>query len=182
MQPRDSGRVQDRLIDRLEKLEKRQAFQRDRFFRFKLSEIHNKLSQTLLMEMVIETDNPGSVSNAILEGLKKALKSSEFDLKYFISPIRNIVPHANPISLYMTHYILEVLINHPDVIEVYGTDEEIYKVVNRVISQAHMEFERTEREVLDQLANNTALVPGSGEYEIALDQLLRKRVGEPQKI
>jgi hypothetical protein len=74
MQPRNSGRVQDRLIDRIERLEKRQAFQRDRFFRFKLSEIHNKLSQTLLMEMVIETDNPGSVSNAILEGLKRHLR------------------------------------------------------------------------------------------------------------
>ena len=77
----DSGRVQDKLINRLERQEKQQAFQQDRFFRFKLPEIHNKLSQALLMNKIIETDNPGAVSNALLKGLKKALKTPEFDFK-----------------------------------------------------------------------------------------------------
>lgn len=181
MYPRDSGRVQERLINQLERQEKRKSFHESRFFRFKLSEIHNKLCQTLLMDKIIETDQVSSFSDAILRGLKKALNSSEFDFKYFISPIRDLVPRPNPYSLYMTQYLMEVLINDPSVVEIYGTDEQIYHAINRVISQTSIQFERTEEELKAQLANNKSLVPGSAEYELALDQLLRKRVGEPQK-
>ena len=176
------GRVQDKIINRLERQERQQAFQRDRFLKFKLPEIHNMLSQTLLMKKIIETDNPAVVSDAILTGLKKAIKSSEFDLKYFIAPIRGLVPRPNPTSLYMTQYIMEVIINDPHVIEIYGTDKEIYQVVNDVFIQIRDKFERTEKEIVAQLANNKSLVPGSREYEIALDQLIRKNFGEPKKL
>jgi hypothetical protein len=176
-----SGGVQDRILNKLERQERQQVFQRDRFFKIKLPEIHNKLSQKLLMEKIIETDNPAPISDAILEGLKKAQKSSEFDFKYFIAPIRNLVPRPNPYSLYMTQYIMEVLIDHPDVIEVYGTDVEIYQVVNAIISQINIQFERAEEEIMAQMSRNKTLVPGSREYEIVLDQLIRKKLGEPQK-
>ena len=177
----DGGRVQERIINRLERQERQQAFQRDRFFKYKLPEIHNKLSQTLLMKKVIETDNPSVISDLIMKGLKMALKSTEFDFKYFIAPIRSLVPRPNPHSLYMTQYIMEVLINDPAVIEVYGTDLEIYQVVNEVFSQVNIKFERAEEKVIAQLSHSKSLVPGSREYEIALDQLMRKKVGEPEK-
>jgi hypothetical protein len=177
----DSGKVQDGLINRLARQERHQAFQRDRFFRYKLPEIHNKLFQTLLMKKIIETDNSSSVSDLLLKTLKKALRSSEFDFKYFIAPIRNLVPHPNPYALYITQYIIEVLINEPDVIEIYGSDLDIYRIVDEAISQIKIRFQKSEEEVLSQLANNKSLVPGSRDYEIALDELLRKKLGEPQK-
>ncbi len=181
MQTRDSGRVQDKLINKLERQEKQRAFQQGRFFRFKLSEIHNRLRQTLLEEKIIESDNAAAVSDAILKGLKMALNSSEFDFKYFVSPIRNLVPNPNPYSLYMTQYLMEVLINDPDVIEIYGTDEEIYHAIDRVVSQSRNQFEKIENEIVEQLANNKSLTPGSAEYKIAYDQLLRERLGDPQR-
>ncbi len=181
MHTRDSGRVQDKLINRLERQEKQRAFQQGRFFRFKLPEIHNKLRQTLLEERIIETENAAAVSDSILKGLKMALNSTEFDFKYFVSPIRNLVPRPNPYSLYMTQYLMEVLINDPDVIDVYGTDEDIYHAVNRIISQSRIQFEKVEKEIVDQLAQNKSLDPGSNEYKIVMDKLLRERVGEPQK-
>ena len=176
-----SGRVQDKILNRLERQEKQQIFERDRFFKFKLSEIHNKLSQMLLMEKIIETDNPAAISDAILKGLRKSQKSSEFDFKYFIAPIRSLVPRPNPYSLYMTQYIMEVLINDPDVIEIYGTDLEIYQVVNEIFSKVNIRFEKAEEEIMAQIGRDKSLVPGSREYEIALDQLVRKKLGEPQK-
>ncbi|MFO7740564.1 MAG: hypothetical protein R6V46_18955 [Desulfatiglandaceae bacterium] len=176
----DSGRVQDKILNRLERQEKQQIFRRDRFFKFKLSEIHKKLSQKLLMEKIIETDKPAAISDAILDGLKKSQRSSEFDFKYFIAPIRSLVPRPNPYSLYMTQYIMEVLINHPDVIEIYGTDVEIYQVVNGVISRINIQFERGEEEIMAQISRNKSLVPGSREYDIVLDELIRKKFGEPQ--
>jgi len=176
----NTGRVQDKLINRLERQEKQQAFQRDRFFKFKLQEIHSNLTQSLLMEKIIETDNSAAFSDSLLAGLKKFLKISEFDYKYFIAPIRNIVPRPNPVSLYITQYILEVVINDPSVIEVYGTDNEIYQVVNKVIANINNKFEKTEEKILQQLARNKSLTPGSRDYDIAFDQLYRKAMGEPQ--
>ncbi len=178
----DTGRVQDKLINRLERKERQEAFQRDRFFRFKLPEIHTRLAQSLLIEKIIETDNPAAVSGLILQGLKKAIKSSEFDFKYFIAPIRDLLPRPNPVSLYLTQYILEVVINDPSVVEVYGTDLEIYKAVNNVITQINMKFERAEKEILEQLSRSKSLTPGSRDYDIALEQLFRKKMGEPQKL
>jgi hypothetical protein len=180
MKRSDTGKVQDKILNRIERQEKRQAFQRDRFLKFKLPVIHNKLFQTLLLQKVIETDNPTAVSDSLLRGLQKAQKSSEFDFKYFIAPIRSLVPRPNPYSLFITQYIMEVMINDPDVIEVYGTDEEIYRVVNEVISRVNIQFERAEEEIVAQLARNKSLKPGSRDYDIALDQLFRQKMGEPQ--
>jgi hypothetical protein len=176
----DTGRVQDKLINRLERKEKNEAFQRDRFLKFKLPEIHKSLSQDLLMEKIIETDNPAIVSDLVLKGLRKVLNTNEFDFKYFIAPIRNLVTRPNPISLYITQYILEVIINDPSVIDVYGTDQDIYKNVNAVITRINMKFDRAENEILKQLDRNKSLSPGSREYDVALDELFRKKMGEPQ--
>lgn len=176
-----SGSVQDKIINRLDRKEKQEAFQRDRFFRFKLPEIHSRLSQVLLMEKVIETESSAAVSDLLLKGLKKAIRSNEFDFKYFIAPVRDLTPRPNLISLYVTQYILEVILNDPSVIEVYGTDLDIYKTVNRVITQINQSFERAEEEITRQLEQNRSLVPGSREYDIALDQLFRKKMGEPQQ-
>ena len=178
----DNDKIQDRLINRLERQERQQAFKLDRFFMFKLPEIHTRLSQMLLMKKIIETDNPGAISASILKGLKKALKASEFDFKYFIAPLRSLVPQPNTYSLYMTEYIMEVLIDDPDVIEIYGTDLEIYHAVNEIFSQININFEKAEAEIMAELGRNKSLAPGSREYEIALDQFFRKKIGEPQQL
>ena len=65
-------------------------------------------------------------------------------------------------------------------IDVYGTDQEIYKIVNDVMTRINMKFDRTENEILQQLARNKSLTPGSREYEVALEELFRKRMGDPQ--
>jgi len=81
----------------------------------------------------------------------------------------------------MTQYILEVVTNDPSILEVYGTELDIYKAVNDVITQINVDFDRAERELLEQLSRNKSLVPGSREYDIAFEQLFSKRMGEPQK-
>ena len=80
----------------------------------------------------------------------------------------------------MIIWILEVVINDSSVIDVYGTDSEIYKVVNSVITNINMKFEKAEEKILKQLSRNRSLIPGSRDYDIALDQAFRKVMGEPQ--
>jgi hypothetical protein len=180
MHTRDSGKVHDKLVKRLERQEKQLAYQQGRFFRYKLDEIHRKLMQVLLQEEIIETDNAAAVSGALLKGVKKAANSTEFDFTYFISPIRTLVPRPNAYSLYMTQYLMEVLINEPSVIEIYGTDEEAYHVINKVISQCSIQFDETEREIEKQLARNQKLVPGSAAYQVEKDEMFRKKMGDPK--
>ena len=177
----DTGKELDKVLKGIERKEKRAAFQRDRFFKFKLPEIHSSLYQTLLMEKIIETDNPGAVSELLLKGLKQALKANEFEFKYFVAPLRNLLPNPNPIALYMTQYILEVILHDPSVAEVYGTDLDIYRVVNDVINKINLKFERAEQEIVQQLAHSKSITQGSREYDIALEQALRKKMGEAQK-
>ena len=177
----DSGKEQDKLLNRLERQEKKQAFHRGRFLRFKLPEIHNKLSQALLVENVIETDQPTAVSDGLLRGLKRAMKSTEFDFKYFVAPLRDLVARPNPYALFMTQYIMEVLIDDPGVIEIYGTDEEIYTLINKILSKISLRFEQQEKEITAQLQKDRSLIPGSRDYEIQLDQLMRKKMGDPQQ-
>jgi hypothetical protein len=57
---------QDKLINRLERQEKKQSLQRDRFLKYKLNEIHSSLTQELLMQKVVETDNTGAFQNSYL--------------------------------------------------------------------------------------------------------------------
>jgi hypothetical protein len=177
----DSGREQEKLLNRIERKERRESFQRDRFFKYKLTEIHKNLSQALLSEKIVETDNPSAMSDLLLKGMKQALRVNEFEFKYFTAPIRNILPNPNPVSLYITQYILEVVIKAPSVTEVYGTDLDIYKVVNEVITRINLKFERVEREIIEQLGRNKNLAPGSRDYDIALEQLFRKKMGESRQ-
>ena len=69
----------------------------------------------------------------------------------------------------------------PNIIDVYGTDLEIYKAVNKVITNINQKFNRAEKKILEQLSHNKSLVPGSRDYDIALDQAFRKIIGEPQE-
>ena len=181
MQPRNSGRVHEQMLRQLERNEKKEAFHRDRFMRFKLFEIHKKLTQVLLMDKTIETDNPAAMEEALLKGFKQAISAAPFDFDYFIAPVRGLVPRANPYSLYITQYILEVMIGEPCVLEIYGTEEEIYHIVNRVVSAVNIKFERSEEDLIKQMNKNKSVQPGTREYDIALDQLARQIFGEPIK-
>ena len=61
MQPRNSGRVHEQMLRQLERNEKKEAFQRDRFMRFKLFEIHKKLTQCeFIMHAKLELGGPRS--------------------------------------------------------------------------------------------------------------------------
>jgi hypothetical protein len=47
--------------------------------------------------------------------------------------------------------------------------------------QINERFEAAEREVVEQLSRNKSLVPGSRDYEIALEQMFAKKVGSGEK-
>ena len=57
------------------------------------------------------------------------------DLDYQIAPIRNLVPQPHIVSLYVTSFVIEQLIKHKDVVDIFGSDEEIYFTINEQVKK-----------------------------------------------
>lgn len=99
-----------------------------------LGDCADQLAQKLAMKLVdsklIETNNQRDVEEQLAGALGTLMQAEDFDIQFMIAPLRNLIPRPNRISLYVTAYIVEKLIDHRSVVDIYGTDEEIYNVVN----------------------------------------------------
>lgn len=109
--------------------------ERDRRISLNIAKDHTtELSNTIAMKLVehkyIETTSKNSLEEQIFKKLEEVARADDFDIDYQVAPIRTLVSNPNIVSLYITAFILETLINHKDVIDIYGSDEEIYHCVN----------------------------------------------------
>ncbi len=95
----------------------------------------NAISSKLIEKKLVETTNQNSFEEQIRIGLDKMTRMDDFDIDYQIAPIRNIVPQPQIVSLYVTAYVIEKLINHKDVVDIYGSDEEIYFTINQQVKK-----------------------------------------------
>ena len=98
-------------------------------------ELATKLVQRLLDQGIIETTSAQSMRELFTDLLRKISAMEEFDLQFKIAPIRSIVNDPNFISLYLTQYIIEDLLDHPKVLDVFGDDLEIYNTVDSVLAR-----------------------------------------------
>ena len=103
-----------------------------------LNDNSRELAQRLAMRLVdaglIETTSVRELEQQLHIGLEELLQAEDFEIQYAISPLRNLVPRPNRMSLWITSFIIERLINHRCVEEIYGTDEEIYQAVNKEVT------------------------------------------------
>lgn len=109
--------------------------ERDRRLSINIAKDHaTPLSNAIAMKLVenkyIETTSKNSLEEQIFKKLEEITKADDFDIDYQIAPIRNLVSSPNIVSIYLTAFVLETLINHKDVIDIYGSDEEIYHCIN----------------------------------------------------
>ncbi len=95
----------------------------------------NAISSKLIEKSLVETTNQNSFEEQIKIGLDKMTRMDDFDIDYQVAPIRNIVPQPQIVSLYVTAYVIEKLINHKDVVDIYGSDEEIYFTINQQVKK-----------------------------------------------
>ena len=95
----------------------------------------NAISSKLIEKSLVETTNQNSFEEQIKIGLDKMTRMDDFDIDYQVAPIRNIVPQPQIVSLYVTAYVIEKLINHKDVVDIYGSDEEIYFTINQQVNK-----------------------------------------------
>jgi hypothetical protein len=99
------------------------------------AELATLLVQRLIDDHIIETNS----DRAIRETMEKQLKSmgdmEEFDMQFKIAPIRSVTQDPNIISLYITQFIIEDLIDHPHIQDIFGDDLDVYKAVDSVLAK-----------------------------------------------
>lgn len=121
-----------RDIDRKREQERRQMLQS--VYR-QAEELAIALVQRLLDRHIIETTSDRALKEAFTDLFHKLPDMEEFDIQYKTAPLRGLVNDPNFISLYLTQYIIEDLIDHPKVQDVFGDDSEIYQAVDSVMEK-----------------------------------------------
>jgi predicted RNA-binding protein with EMAP domain len=97
--------------------------------------LSNAIAMKLVEDDLVETTNKNVLEEQITKCIDKLSHSDDFDVDYKIAPFRHIVQNPNVVSLYLTAFVIETLINHKVVVDIYGSDEEIYFCINRQVSK-----------------------------------------------
>jgi len=98
-------------------------------------ELATSLVQRLLDKHIIETNSDRAIREAVEKELKRLIDMEEFDMQFKVAPIRSICQDPNIISLYMTQFVIEDLVDHPNIQDVYGDDNDVYSAVDSIFSK-----------------------------------------------
>ncbi|OQX03356.1 MAG: hypothetical protein BWK80_55875 [Desulfobacteraceae bacterium IS3] len=95
--------------------------------------LSNAIAMKLVENNLVETTNKNGLEEQILKCLDKLNHIDEFEVDYQTAPFRNLTQHPNIVSLYVTAFVIEKLIDNKDVVDIFGSDEEIYFCINRQV-------------------------------------------------
>jgi len=95
----------------------------------------NAIATKLVETNLVETTNKNSLQEQILKCLDKLSRLDDFEVDYQVAPFRNLIPQPQIVSLYVTAYVIEKLINHKDVVDIFGSDEDIYLTINQQVKK-----------------------------------------------
>lgn len=96
-------------------------------------ELAIRLVQRLIDEHIIETNNVQTIQEGVERQLKEPSDMEEFEIRLKIADIRTLVPDPNILSLYLTAYVIDDLIDHPNIQDVFGDDLDVYNAVESVL-------------------------------------------------
>jgi hypothetical protein len=118
-----------RSIDRKRERERRFILNKARD---NADEFATRVTQRLIDREVIEVNSVQGVREAFLQQLKSLPEMEEFDIQLKVAPIRTLIQDPNILSLYLTGYVIEDLINNPAIEDVFGDDSDIYLAIDSI--------------------------------------------------
>lgn len=130
-----TGNREAKLLSKIESSKERERIRTISTIRDCIDAFSNKVAMKLIESGLVETVSKSSVENQIARCLDDLCKAEDFDIDYMVAPFRTIVSNPNIASLYLTAFIVEKLINHKDVIDVYGSDEDIYFCIQKELTK-----------------------------------------------
>jgi len=95
----------------------------------------NAIAMKLIDTNLVETTNKNTLEEQIKKCLEKLGRADDFEIDYQVAPIRNLVPQPNVVSLFLTAFVIEKLIKHKDVVDIFGSDEDIYLSIHQQIKK-----------------------------------------------
>ena len=95
----------------------------------------NAITSKLIEQSLVETTNQNSFEEQIKGCLDRMTRMDDFDIDYQIAPFRNLVPQPQVVSLFVTAFVIEKMIDHKDVVDIYGSDEELYFTINQQVKK-----------------------------------------------
>ncbi len=130
--PYGSGDRAVRSIDRNREKERR--------IMLKLAQQHSgelatRLVQRLLDSHIIETNSVDDIREHFDKLFQNMRDMDEFDLNFKIAPLRHLAADPNFMSLYITQHIIEDLINHMKIEDIFGDDREIFLAVDSILDK-----------------------------------------------
>lgn len=95
----------------------------------------NAIAMKLVENKLVETTNKSSLEEQIVKSIDKLGRADDFEIDYQVAPVRNVVNTPNIVSLYLTAFVIEQVIKHKDVVDVFGSDEDIYYCINKQVNK-----------------------------------------------
>ena len=97
--------------------------------------LSNSISMKLVESKLVETTSKNQLEEQILAGLETLSRSDDFDIDYLSAPFRQVAANPHVVSLYLTAFLIEKLINHKCVVDIFGSDEESYHCINKQVAK-----------------------------------------------
>ena len=95
----------------------------------------NAIAMKLVEHQLVETTNKNSLEEQIVKCIDTLCRADDFDVDYMVAPYRQLVPQPNVVSLYVTAYLLEKLIDHKSVVDIFGSDTDIYGCIHQQVTK-----------------------------------------------
>ncbi|RJQ49675.1 MAG: hypothetical protein C4530_23040 [Desulfobacteraceae bacterium] len=95
--------------------------------------LSNAIASRLVESHLVETTSKNSLEEQIRMCLEKLSRSEDFDIDYQTAPFRGLVSQPHVVSLYVTAFVIEKLLSHKDVVDIFGSDEDIYSCINKEV-------------------------------------------------
>lgn len=123
------------VISKLDHAKESQRTNALNLLRHHIDEVSDRITMKLIEERLVETLSKDEMERQIHICLETLLSAEEFEVQYQVAGMRSLVPRPHFVSLYVTVFIVEKLIDHKAIVEIYGTDEDIYACVHRQVQR-----------------------------------------------
>jgi hypothetical protein len=130
-----TGNREAKLLSKIESSKERERIKTIAILRENIESFSNKVAMKLIESGLIETVSKNTVQSQLAKCLETLCNSEDFDIDYQVAPFRTLVSNPNIASLYLTAFVVEKLLNHKDVVDIYGSDEDIYFSIQKELAK-----------------------------------------------
>jgi len=97
--------------------------------------LSNAIATKLIETSLVETNSKNSLEEQINNCLDKLQRADDFDIDYQVAPLRELIHSPHVVSIYVTSFVIESVINHKDTVDIFGSDEEIYLCIHQQVKK-----------------------------------------------